>query len=173
MTTDNPYNPPNADPSQSVTTVTVYAGFWVRLAATLIDSVLIMCLTMPALLSVYGLDYFLMDGLIVGWADFLISWVLPAIAVLTFWRYRRATPGKMALNLTIADARTGGKPTFAKLVGRYIAYFASLLPLAFGYLWIAFDERKQGWHDKLAGTVVVRKLRHHGGDIATVSFRHE
>ncbi len=38
---------------------------------------------------------------------------------------------------------------------RYLAYFVSLVPLGLGYLWVALDKRKQGWHDKIAGTVVI------------------
>ena len=41
-------------------------------------------------------------------------------------------------------------------VGRYLAYFVSTIPLALGLIWVAFDKRKQEWHDKLAGTVVIR-----------------
>ncbi|RYY81863.1 MAG: RDD family protein, partial [Comamonadaceae bacterium] len=37
-----------------------------------------------------------------------------------------------------------------------LAYFVSAIPLCIGFLWVAWDPRKQGWHDKLAGTVVVR-----------------
>jgi uncharacterized RDD family membrane protein YckC len=60
----------------------------------------------------------------------------------------------------IVDANTYGPPSTGKLVGRYFAYLASIIPLFLGFLWIAFDKRKQGWHDKLAGTVVV----HHEDD---------
>ncbi|PIP08224.1 MAG: hypothetical protein COX51_04865, partial [Syntrophobacteraceae bacterium CG23_combo_of_CG06-09_8_20_14_all_50_8] len=38
---------------------------------------------------------------------------------------------------------------------RWIGYFISALPLYIGFLWVAFDGKKQGWHDKLAGTVVI------------------
>jgi uncharacterized RDD family membrane protein YckC len=40
---------------------------------------------------------------------------------------------------------------------RYFGYFASCIPLFAGFIWIAFDRRKQGWHDKMANTVVVRQ----------------
>jgi len=53
------------------------------------------------------------------------------------------------------DAQTGATPSAKQLVGRYFAYLVSTLPLCLGLLWIAVDKRKQGWHDKLAGTVVV------------------
>ena len=89
--------------------------------------------------------------------NFLISWVLPTIAVITFWVYKAATPGKMAISSKIVDAQTGDQPSTGQFVGRYFAYFVSVLPLGLGIFWVAFDKKKQGWHDKLAGTVVVRK----------------
>jgi len=45
------------------------------------------------------------------------------------------------------------------LIGRYFGYFLASIPLGLGLLWVAFDKRKQGWHDKLAGTVVIRETR--------------
>jgi uncharacterized RDD family membrane protein YckC len=63
----------------------------------------------------------------------------------------------MAISATIVDARTGGKPSTKQFVIRYLAYGLSFLGLGLGYLWIVFDARKQGWHDKLADTVVVRR----------------
>ena len=54
---------------------------------------------------------------------------------------------------------TTGKPASpVQLIGRYFAYIVSMLPLCFGFFWVAFDKRKQGWHDKLAGTVVIKKI---------------
>jgi uncharacterized RDD family membrane protein YckC len=108
---------------------------------------------------IYGRDYWSSTALVQGPADFLINWVLPALAVLLFWIYRQATPGKMAISARIVDAQTGGRPSNGQLVGRYFAYYLSMLPLFLGFIWVAFDPRKQGWHDKLAGTVVVRVPR--------------
>ena len=76
--------------------------------------------------------------------------------VVLFWVYRQATPGKIAISARIVDAETGAKPSTRQLVGRYFGYYVSIIPLMLGILWVAFDPRKQGWHDKLAGTVVVR-----------------
>jgi uncharacterized RDD family membrane protein YckC len=136
-----------------------YAGFWVRTGASIIDTILILLITTPIILSIYGWAYF--DGteksLIAGPADFLVSWVLPAILVITFWIYKQATPGKMAVSVTIVDATTGKPASSAQLVGRYLGYYVSMIPLFLGVIWVAFDERKQGWHDKLAGTVVIKK----------------
>jgi uncharacterized RDD family membrane protein YckC len=65
----------------------------------------------------------------------------------------------MAVGARIVDARTGGRPSTGQLIGRYFAYYVSILPLMLGFIWVAFDARKQGWHDKLANTVVVRATR--------------
>jgi len=85
----------------------------------------------------------------------LMNIVFPAVAIILFWVARSATPGKMLIRARIVDARTGGKPTTGQLIGRYLGYYVSTLPLFLGFIWIALDKRKQGWHDKLARTVVV------------------
>lgn len=138
-----------------------YAGFWIRALANLIDSVLLMLITVPLVMAIYGTDVFFREdsGLVAGPADFLISYVGPAIVCILFWMYRQATPGKMAVGARIVDAETGGTPTTGQFIGRYLAYFVSIIPLGLGMFWIAFDRRKQGWHDRLAGTVVVRAVR--------------
>jgi uncharacterized RDD family membrane protein YckC len=138
-----------------------YVGFWPRVGAALIDTLLIMFLTVPLVTAIYGKQYWFSDTWIKGPADFVVNWVLPAIAVMLFWVYRQATPGKIAISARIVDAATGGKPSTRQLVGRYFGYYVSIIPLMIGILWVAFDPRKQGWHDKLAGTVVVRP-RHRG-----------
>jgi uncharacterized RDD family membrane protein YckC len=136
-----------------------YVGFWPRVGASLIDTLLVLCVTAPLVTALYGRQYWTSDEVFHGPADLLVNWVLPALAVVLFWVYRQATPGKMAIGARIVDARTGGPPGTAQCVGRYLGYFAAMLPLMAGILWVAFDPRKQGWHDKLARTVVVRPRR--------------
>ncbi len=136
-----------------------YAGFWIRVGAALIDSLLICIIIFPILTSIYGIDYWLNESYLMGSWDFLFSYVLPAIAVVIFWVYKSATPGKMALGLSIVDARTGGKPSTTQFVIRYLGYFVAMIPLFLGIIWVGFDRRKQGWHDKIASTVVIRNLQ--------------
>ena len=138
-----------------------YAGFWARTGAALIDTLLSLLITLPLVVGIYGWSYFDPEqtGFIAGPADFLITWVLPAIVVITFWIMRQATPGKMAISARIVDATTGQPASTGQLVGRYFAYFVSMIPLCLGFFWVAFDRKKQGWHDKLAETVVVRNVR--------------
>lgn len=135
-----------------------YVGFWARVGATLIDTVLVVSITFPLLVAVYGWAYFDADqtGFVAGIADLLISWVAPAVAVIAFWLYKQATPGKMAVAARIVDARTGHTMSVGQSIGRYFGYFVSAIPLGLGLIWVAFDPKKQGWHDKLAGTVVIR-----------------
>jgi len=135
----------------------VYAGFWIRSLATIIDSVLLLAIILPVLTYVYGVQYWIDGVLIHGFWDVLLNYILPVIAVIVFWQFKSATPGKLVLGLSIVDASTGGKPRLKQFIIRYFAYLAAILPLFLGMLWIAFDKRKQGWHDKLAGTVVIRR----------------
>lgn len=144
-----------------------YVGFWARAGASIIDSVLVLLICAPLATAIYGEDYWLSQRFVHGPVDILINWVLPAVAVLLFWTYRQATPGKMAIRARIVDARTGGPPTTRQLVIRYLGYYLSTLPLLLGFIWVAFDPRKQGWHDKLAHTVVVRPR---GGGTQAVRF---
>ena len=84
--------------------------------------------------------------------------VIGAIIML-FWIFRNATPGKMLLNMEIVDARTGHSPTLFQWVLRYVGYVIAVLPLMLGFLWILWDKKRQGWHDKIAGTVVILKSK--------------
>lgn len=136
-----------------------YAGFWTRTGAALIDGILLLLITAPLLISIYGWEYFETEDMVLGPADFLISWVLPAFATVLFWLYKRATPGKMAVAAQVVDAQTGATITVGQAMLRYLGYFIAMLPLGLGIFWVGFDRRKQGWHDKIAGTVVVKRTR--------------
>jgi len=78
-------------------------------------------------------------------AFFLIMWV----------NFDGATPGKklMAIKIVKAD---GSKVSYPVAFIRYIGYLLSAFVFMLGYLWIIWDKKKQGWHDKIAGTVVVK-----------------
>lgn len=132
-----------------------YTGFWPRVGASLIDTVILLVITYPILISIYGWQYFEGESLIAGPADFILSWVFPLVAIMAFWVYRQATPGKMAISAKIVDAKSGDKPSFQQYLIRYVGYIIATIPLGLGIFWVAWDKKKQGWHDKLAGTVVI------------------
>jgi len=133
-----------------------YVGFWKRTVAVLVDTFLIILVTLPILIWVYGIEYLNNEHMEKGSFDFIINYVFPTIAVILLWKYYQATPGKMIFKATIVDIKTGGKPTLKQWIIRYLGYFVSLLPFGLGYFWVAFDKKKQGFHDKLANTVVVQ-----------------
>lgn len=136
-----------------------YAGFWLRLLAVLIDMVVISIVFGLPLTLIYGEAYWTGEEIIYGFWDILFSYVLPFVATIWFWLRFAGTPGKILLRLRIVDADTGGKLTLGQSVGRYFAYLVSTIPFMLGFIWIGFDKRKQGFHDKLAGTVVIRDRR--------------
>jgi uncharacterized RDD family membrane protein YckC len=153
-----------------------YVGFWARAWASLVDTVLLGMILWPLLTMIYGSEYWAeyfaplsavlggsLDAMAPtpsrGAADTIISWVLPAVAIVAFWIARQATPGKMLIHARIVDAETGGPLTRRQAIVRYIGYYVSLFGLGLGFFQVAWDRRKQGWHDKLAGTVVIRARR--------------
>ena len=133
-----------------------YVGFWKRTVAGLVDTFLILLVIFPILIWVYGIEYLNNEHLEKGSFDFIINYVFPTIAVILLWKYYQATPGKMIFKATIVDAKTGGKPSLRQLIIRYLGYIISTIPLGLGIFWVAFDKKKQGFHDKLANTVVVQ-----------------
>jgi uncharacterized RDD family membrane protein YckC len=130
-----------------------YAGFWQRAAAFLIDWLIVIVILVPLLVVVFGMREISLDPAEHSW-DLLVPLVIGA-AVVGFWRYCGATPGKVALGLRIVDANTLLPASTARLVLRFVGYLVSALPLYLGFLWIGVDRRKQGWHDKIARTIVI------------------
>jgi uncharacterized RDD family membrane protein YckC len=135
-----------------------YVGFWPRAGATLIDTVLLLLIIEPMVIAVYGWSYLLLEhSFILGPAHFMISYVLPNIIQLAFWIGLSTTPGKMYIGATIVDARTGHKPSAGQFIRRCFGCYISAIPFCLGFFWIGFNPRKQGWHDKIADTVVIRR----------------
>jgi uncharacterized RDD family membrane protein YckC len=130
-----------------------YVGFWARVGAAFIDSLLAGVALIP-LGRIFLSDAAMWD--FNNPFNIMVNGVLPAIAVILFWIYRQATPGKMMIGARIVDEKTLGKPSTGQLIGRYFAYYVSTIPFLLGLIWVGIDPRKQGWHDKLAGTLVIR-----------------
>ncbi len=140
-----------------------YAGFWRRFLATLIDSLFFAALTTVLLYVLYGGAYFDwlsssqgMFDTYDGW-DGVINNLLPLLVTLFFWVKFMGTPGKLLLGCQVLDARTLQAVTLGQALLRYVGYFVSILTLGLGFFWIAWDSRKQGFHDKIAKTIVVHE----------------
>src|SRR6266702_3784241 len=120
-----------------------YVGFWKRLLAFFIDTLILVTVFVTIAIAIYGRRYVQLasQGQTLLF-DVLVQFVLPAVAAILFWRYRGATPGKMLVSARIVDAATLGAPSTGKLIGRYFAYIVSIVPIFLGFLWSAFDKRK-------------------------------
>lgn len=131
---------------------TPYIGLARRGAAVLLDLLLVSFLS-----SLLGwllmLQYPDAEALIESAGNTLSLLAVPTIIVL-WWRFQ-GTPGKLLLGYRIVDARSGGRPRLWQVCVRLLGCVVSALPLGLGFLWMIWDRRHQGWHDKLARTLVV------------------
>ena len=112
------------------------AGFWIRIAALLIDAVLV-----GVLLSLLNEHH--------------LHLVVLAAYGAVMWKLRGSTVGGIVLDLSVV--RSDGRPVdWETAIIRALACFLSLAVAGLGFIWIALDPHNQAWHDKIAGTLVVR-----------------
>ena len=155
-------------------TVYKFAGFWRRLVAFMIDSTMV-TIIFVVLCVIAGLAFFFGDmsannsallndlvkpkgfssvvSLILGF------YIVINIAYFTYFHGTTGrTPGKMLLGLQVYCA-DGTEVSFGIAFLRAVGYLVSslLLTIPLGFIWAAFDKKKQSWHDKIAGTVVIIK----------------
>lgn len=138
-----------------------YAGFWIRVAAYLIDVIILAVVVgglSVGLLMVAGMLRAQIQSidLLMLPIQFVISLVLPAAYVIGFWTKSGATPGKKAVGIKIVSADGGGIGAGTAMI-RLLGYFVSSFIFCIGYIMIAFSDRKQGLHDVIAKTLVVRR----------------
>jgi uncharacterized RDD family membrane protein YckC len=126
----------------------MYAGFWRRVAAVLLDGLIIGGVTAPFTVGMSSGNRY--------------STTASSISTVVWWLYsalmessaKQATLGKMALGIRVTDL-DGNRIGFGKATGRHFAKILSALILGIGFLMAAFTEKKQALHDILAGTLVV------------------
>lgn len=151
-----------------------YAGFVTRAIAFVIDLLLIVITQLVTLvfirliLDFFGLSELARDifepndsasssplVLLLRWGITLFtSSVFFAIYSITLWLVADKTLGQALMGLRVV--RTDGHPiTFSPALKRFLGYYVSFFALGIGFLWVLIDDRRQGWHDKMADTVVV------------------
>jgi len=128
-----------------------YAGFWIRAAAMLIDTVVlwIPMAVVERLATPAGPDGFSLEASVI---QAIAWWAYTASLHASPWG---ATLGKRAVGIRVTDLQ-GGRIGFGRATVRYLAGFLSAILLFIGFLQVAFSERKQALHDQIAGTLVVR-----------------
>ena len=95
--------------------------------------------------------------------DFMASWAINlSVQMLAFcvfsgicWHYWSATPGKMIMRLKLVDAVSEQPVSDKQILIRLAGYWLSCFVFLLGVFWIGIDKKKRGWHDRLAGTVVI------------------
>lgn len=144
-----------------------YAGFWGRFMAMLLDTLVQSLILAPLvwflvradlqeanLADPFALAEQLSNSLSSPLSNALQFTMITAYCLI-FWKFKSATPGKIMMGMSIVDAQTGGELSNGRMLLRYLGYYLCLLTCLLGFFWIGIDKRKQGLHDKLAGTVVV------------------
>ena len=125
-------------------TETEYMGFWVRLAAAVIDGIItgiiggiIGAITgVPALGSLFSLLYYVLFTGLTG-----------------------QTPGKMALGIQVVNLRYEVPGVPRAILREVLGKLVSTVVILLGFFWIGWDRHKRGWHDHISGTYVIRKQR--------------
>ena len=149
-----------------------YAGFTSRLIAYAIDLILaitgisvvwwlisttVELLQIQKIIAVLGWTNRI-SGLFDSTSDLIVRGLVFIIGVglyqIFFLTIANRTLGKMVMGLQVIPLR-GGRMNFFRSFVRYLGYIVSIIPLFLGFSWILFDRRRQGWHDKIAGTCVV------------------
>ncbi|WP_455218279.1 RDD family protein [Kaarinaea lacus] len=126
----------------------IYAGFWRRVGAAFIDSFIFSILVgMVFGASFVNAPIFTMEG--------VVRAIFTLFITVGLWITFLGTPGKLLLGCQVVDASTFKVMTVRQAILRFVSYLASMLPLMMGFIWVARDPRKQGFHDKIANTVVL------------------
>jgi len=147
-----------------------YGGFWIRFVAVFIDGIIV---------SIPGIILGVIVGIMAAVATNasgnsnngdsatgaaftgvqllveLISFVITVGYFVYFWG-KGQTLGMRLFHLRVADANTGQPIGYGRAALRYLGYILSVIVCYIGLIWAAFDSRKQGWHDKIASTVVLQ-----------------
>ncbi len=151
-------------------TENLYAGFWLRLAAHIIDH-FVVGFVIGGLVSftmlIMGISYGILEdldnpaaqmifvsySLVIGLAALAITWLYYAMMESSSYQ---GTLGKLALSIKVTNLE-GKRVNFAQASGRFFGKLLSSAVFSIGYLMIAFTEKKQGLHDILASCLVVKK----------------
>lgn len=124
-----------------------YAGFWIRFAAAIIDWIAVGVVS--TLFSFLAFRFGAFGGIFLSLVPLLLyHWLFTGLM--------GQTPGKMALRIKVVNAQ-GNRPglgdaALREIVGKLI----STIVVCVGFLWIAWGRNKQGWHDLVASTYVVK-----------------
>jgi uncharacterized RDD family membrane protein YckC len=139
-----------------------YAGFWIRFLAAFIDGLII---SVPLFLIGFALNAGNISAALAnqsnGGPPTAVStplnglWLVFSFLYFSYFWSQGSTPGMRIFGLQVVDANNQAQIGFGRAALRYVGYLISSFCCYIGLIWAAFDSRKQGWHDKIATTLVV------------------
>ena len=119
------------------------AGFWIRVVASIIDGILL------------GVAGGILRAILGDTAGGGFSTLLSIAYALYFWSTTGSTIGHKALGLRVVKT-DGSTLSVTDGLIRYVGEIISILVIFLGLIWVGFDKKKQGWHDKMAHTYVIK-----------------
>ena len=125
-----------------------YAGFWIRVGAAFIDGIILLVVQQLVIL-VFGGSFSNPSGAAQG-INMLVGILYTTLMESS---EKQATLGKMAVGIKVGD-EFGNRISFGNALGRYFAKLVSVITLFIGFMMVGRDAKKQGLHDKIAGTYV-------------------
>lgn len=144
-----------------------YANFGQRAAALFINLFLFAVVT-----SLLPLIVLRLSG---GTVDLMVaegfSSVLFLLVLAICWVKLRGSPGQLMMGCYVADEQSHSPIGWKSAAVRALGYIVSLIPFGLGFFWAAWDKRQQGWHDKLAGTLVLQDHHHDLNDESQKSLQ--
>jgi uncharacterized RDD family membrane protein YckC len=149
-----------------------YGGFWIRVVARLLDGLILgipISILFGILFAIFGgiasttasSDQNTQTAAALGLGSVFVIFYLVVLVVVIgyyvyFWGTTGSTFGMRILKLRVVDANTGGPIGIGRAAVRYLMSIVNSLACYIGWIWVAFDARKQGWHDKVANSVVIQ-----------------
>ena len=155
--------------AQRPTPLTSYGGFWIRLVASVVDVTIVTvgyafvgaivgAVVETALFGLTGeggsgpsSSYLATQNQV-----FFYFGLAALVAYFVFFWSIGGTPAMRLFRLKVVGANTGRRIGIGRAILRFVGFVISALLCYVGLVWAAFDPRKQGWHDKIATTVVLR-----------------
>ena len=127
----------------------VFGGFWIRFVAYYVDAIvveiIVILLVLAFIPSIAGV--------------LLVSMIVMPAYFIGFWATTGQTIGMKLFGLRVVRNSDGVRLGFGGAVLRLVGFSIACLPLYLGLIWVAFDSRKRGWHDVIAGSAVIRRTR--------------
>jgi uncharacterized RDD family membrane protein YckC len=144
-----PPPPPGYQAYQSYQATPSYAGWGSRFGGAIVDGLISFGFQLPGVLVAQGSSALGSLLQLAGLVAFVVLWSKQIGTTGQSW-------GKKAVGIRVVDAQSGQAIGQGRAVGRYFAQILSALPCYLGFLWPLWDDKKQSFHDKIVGTIVVK-----------------